>query len=169
MRIETKTVLAFLSLLMASFPAFSQVYKWKDKDGNLVISTTPPPPGVQYENRKLGESGPSDSEAGDKKAGKSTIQEVDLVRENRDIKVIIYMADWCPACRQAIKFLNSLDVDLRQYDVDKDPEKNEEYKLKRKEWHKIPLIDIEGIVLRGCNETAVKNALNERKRAGVQY
>jgi hypothetical protein len=65
--------------------------------------------------------------------------------------------------------LNSLNVDLTECDIEKDPEGNEAYKLKRKGWNKIPLIDIEGIVLRGCDPQEVQNALNERRRSGVRY
>jgi glutaredoxin len=167
MRFLLKMIPAALFLLLVSIPAFSQMYKWKDKDGNLIISTTPPPPNVQYEQKKMAGSRQSDPAV--RKTDSDDSNDSDLLRKNKDIKVTIYMADWCPACRKAIQLLNSLNVDLTQYDIDKDPDKNEEYKIKRKEWHYIPLIDIEGIILRGGSEDEIKNALNEKRRVGVRY
>jgi glutaredoxin len=167
MRFIIKMIPASIFLVAISFPAFSQMYKWKDKDGNLILSTTPPPPNVQYEQKKMGGSRQSDSPG--RKTDSNASKDVNIVRENKDIKVIIYMADWCPACREAIEYLNSLNVNLTQYDIYKDPEKKEEYRLKRKEWNFIPLIDIEGIILRGGDESPIINALNERRRVGARY
>ena len=48
-----KTILALLVFVSFSWPAFSQIYKWKDKDGNIIMSTTPPPPGVASEKKEL--------------------------------------------------------------------------------------------------------------------
>lgn len=94
MRPLLKAVPAFLFLLVASIPAFSQVYKWKDKDGNLMISTTPPPPGVQAEERQFEKPSNSEPEARKGSRGRNADGDVELARSNRDIEVILYITDW---------------------------------------------------------------------------
>jgi hypothetical protein len=49
MRISIKMIPAFLCLLITSFPVFSQVYKWKDKDGSTRYTDTPPPSNIKQE------------------------------------------------------------------------------------------------------------------------
>lgn len=169
MRILTKAIPACFFMLLVSFSAFSQMYKWRDKDGNLVVSTTPPPPGVQCEQQRIGDSSQAGSEASAKNGGRTAVQEVDLTRSNRDIKVIMYTTDWCPYCKKARQYLHSLDVDLAEYDIEKDPEKRQEYLVKGKNQTGVPLIDVEGVLVRGFSEKAIDIALEKRKHIVANY
>jgi glutaredoxin 3 len=169
MRIPLRAFAACLFLLFVSFSAFSQVYKWRDKDGNLIVSTTPPPPGVKSEKQKTTDTSQAETKNSKGRDGISATQEVELTRSNRDIKVILYVTDWCPHSKEAREYLESLNVDLAVYDIDKDSEKNEEFLAKGKGDRSVPLIDIEGILLRGFGERSINLALEKRRHAGINY
>lgn len=53
MKTLINAVLFCFVVTACSLPALSQVYRWKDKDGNLIISSTPPPPDVDAEKREF--------------------------------------------------------------------------------------------------------------------
>jgi glutaredoxin len=166
MRTSLRLILACFFLLSFCTTTSSQVYKWKDKDGNLIISNTPPPPGVQSEKRETDQSQKADPNAASANTSKEAVQEVELGRSNRDISVIMYVTDWCPVCKKAKTYLNSLGVDLTEYDVEKDPEKLKEYLDKGNNETGVPLIDIEGIMLRGFSKNGILAALDKRRHTG---
>jgi len=59
MKNQFKGIIAILLLVVFSISASSlesaEIYKWKDKDGNIVFSDTPPPPGVNAEIKEFKE------------------------------------------------------------------------------------------------------------------
>jgi glutaredoxin len=168
MKLLIKASICFLLAFM-TLSAFSQVYKWRDKDGNLVISTTPPPPGVQCEQQQLSGSSQPVMETNKGDTRKAAVQEVDIARSNRDIKVILYITDWCPYCKKATEYLNSLEVNLQIYDIEKDQEKNSEFLAKGNNEEGVPLIDIEGILMRGFREIDIDAALEKRRHVVTNY
>jgi glutaredoxin len=169
MKVLIKTLMASLFLLIFSAAAFSQVYRWRDKDGNLVISTTPPPPGIKWEKKTTEPTLPPRPKIGEGDSAKSGVQEVDLKRSNRDIKVIMYMTTWCPVCKKARAYLNSLGVNLTEFDIEKNPEQEKEWQRKADGRRGVPVIDIEGIITQGLDSEKILAALEERKRTGYQY
>jgi len=71
------------------------------------------------------------------------------------------MTDWCGYCRKAREYLHSLGVNLIEYDIEKD-------KGKREEMHKrggkgVPLIDVEGILIKGYSPDLIKGAIEKKK------
>jgi len=80
-----------------------------------------------------------------------------------DVDVILYATDWCPQCKKAKEYLDSLGVSLVEYDVDADEAKRAEMLEKSKGSRGVPLIDVEGIIIRGNNQIAIKTAV-EKKR-----
>ena len=68
-------------------------------------------------------------------------------RHDQDIKVILYGIDWCPYCKKASAYLKSPAVDLAEYDIEKDSERNREFIEKGENKKGVPLIDIVGILL----------------------
>lgn len=169
MRISLRLILACIFLLSFYASAYSQVYKWRDKDGNLIISSTPPPPGVQSEKRETDQSQKADPNTAGSNTSGEAVQEVELARSNRDISVIMYVTDWCPVCKKARTYLNTLGVDLTEYDVERDPEKRKEYLDKGNNGTGVPLIDIEGILLRGFSKNGILAALDKRRHTGYVY
>jgi glutaredoxin len=160
-----KTRILFLNLsalfLIISFfafipPASSQIYKWTDESGNVRFSDSPRA-GVKVQ-KVQGDSGGSKTEASPAAPGGPPKAEK---RESRKVKVIMYMTDWCPYCRKAREYLQSLDVDLVEYNVEKNREKAAEFKAKGGSG--VPLIDVEGTVIKGYNQDSLKSAVDDRR------
>jgi glutaredoxin len=146
-------VLAFL--VFPSADGFAQIYKWRDKDGSIRFSDTPPPAGTQAETLKLGEA---------PKAQEGVPKRPSDKRAYSEIQVIMYMTDWCPYCRKAREYLNSLGVNLTEYNVDRDKAREEERLRKAGGGTGVPVIDVEGIIIRGFNSDRIKEAV-EKKRS----
>lgn len=139
-----------------------EIDKSKGGDGDIVYSDIPPPPGVDTEVRKFKE------EATGRRAAKESLPEpkAEIVGERRpyrDIHVIMYMTSWCPYCSKARIYLRSLDVNLIEYDIEKDRSKREEMLSKSGGSRGVPLIDIEGIIIRGYSSDAIRAAVEERR------
>jgi glutaredoxin len=73
------------------------------------------------------------------------------------------MTSWCPYCAKARNFLRSLEVHLIEYNIERDRNKREEMLGKSGGSTGVPLIDVEGTIIRGYNPDALKSAI-ERKR-----
>jgi len=166
MKNQFKGIIAILLLVVFSISASSlesaEIYKWKDKDGNIVFSDTPPPPGVNAEIKEFKE----ESTERPKAKGnfpKPSSERVEERRPYRDINVIMYMTAWCSYCVKAREYLRSLDVYLIEYNVERDKSKRDEMLSKSGGSTGVPLIDIEGIILRGYNPGAIKAAVERRR------
>ncbi len=144
-----------LSLFVLSAPAFSQIFQWKDDKGNTHFSDTPPP---NKDVRKL----KAKEAARQERTGSQDLKGTDK-RPYRDIRVIMYMTDWCPYCVKARDLLNSFGVNLVEYNVDRDKEKSEEAKMKTGGARGVPVLDIEGIIIRGYSPERIKAAVEKRR------
>src|SRR4030066_144033 len=117
--------LFFIFLSPASSAVSGEIYKWRDKDGNIVFSDTPPPPGVDAEIKEFKE----ESTEKPKTKGnfpKPSIERVEERRPYRNINVIMYMTAWCPYCVKAREYLRSLDVNFIEHNIEKDKDKRDE-------------------------------------------
>jgi glutaredoxin len=166
MKNQFRRIVAILFLVTILSPASSvvsgEIYKWKDKDGNLVFSDTPPPPGVNAEIKEFKE----DVTERPKTKGNLQRPPKEGVKEKRaygNIHVIMYMTSWCPYCVKARNYLRSLDVNLIEYNIERDKSKREEMLSKSGGSTGVPLIDIEGIIIRGYNPDALKGAVEKRR------
>lgn len=149
----------FLSSISSIEP--SEIYKWKDKDGNIVFSDSPPPPGVDAEIKKFKEE-PTERPKAKEDISKHKVERLREKRPYGSINVIMYMTSWCGYCRKAREYIRSLDVNLIEYDVEKDRSKREEF-LRKSGGGGVPLIDVEGIILRGYNPGEIKTAIEKRR------
>jgi glutaredoxin len=86
-------------------------------------------------------------------------------RSYRDIQVIMYMTSWCPYCIKARNYLRSLDVHLIEYDIERDKSRKKEFLSKGGGSKGVPLIDVEGIFIRGYNPDALKAAIEKRRNS----
>ncbi len=140
------------------------IYKWKDKDGNVVFSDHPPPPGVNAEVKEFKEdtTGRPNTrrDPPSQRTGSESFKEK---RPYGDIHVILYMTSWCPYCVKARDFLRSLDVHLIEYDIERDRNKRQEMLSKSGGSTGVPLIDVEGTVIRGYNPDALRSAVERRR------
>ena len=151
-----------LAILVSCVPALSQIYKWRDKDGNIVISNYPPPTGVQWEQKKIQESARSPRPAA-AAPGNPANQAPRELRNYREVKAILYETEWCGWCHKAGELLTSLGVNLVRYDVEKDPSRAAEVQRKVPGFTGVPLVDVEGIYIKGYSEPLIKKAVEQRR------
>ena len=155
-------LIGIVFLTISVSPASSEIYKWKDKDGNVFYSDSPPP-GVDAQKKKFREDKFERQEIkeGIHKSESSTLKGN---RPISDVKVIMYMTSWCPYCRKAREYINSLGVKLTEYDIDRDKSKKSEMLSKSGGAKGVPLIDVEGLIIKGYVPDAIKAAVEKRRR-----
>ena len=149
-------------LLPASSAVSAEIYKWKDKDGNIIFSDTPPPGAEEVEIKKFKE----ETIERPKTKGDAPRTKGESFREKRsygNINVIMYMTSWCPYCLKAREYIRSLSVNLMEYDIEKDKSKREEMLQKSGGSKGVPLIDVEGIIIKGYSPSAIKEAVERRR------
>ena len=166
MKNQFRWIIAILLFVIFLSPASSavsgEVYKWKDKDGNIIFSDTLPPPGVNVEIKEFKED-TAERPKTREYFPKSKSESIQEKRPYRDIHVILYMTSWCPYCVKARTFLHSFDVNLIEYNIERDKSKREEMLSKNSGSTGVPLIDVEGIIIRGYNPDALKAAIERRR------
>ena len=151
-------VLISAIFLLISIPnASAQIYKWTEESGSIRFSDSPPA-GVKVQ-KILGASGNPKTEASPAAPGGASKAEQ---QGKQKVKAIMYMTDWCGYCRKARELLQSLNVDLVEYNVEKDREKYAEFKAKG--GRGVPLIDVEGLVIKGYNPESIKSAVDEKRK-----
>ncbi|HYK91183.1 MAG TPA: glutaredoxin domain-containing protein [Acidobacteriota bacterium] len=167
MKNAIKNIIVLVLCFSFSWLASSQVYKWRDKQGNLIISSTPPPPGIKSETRKVtaAQQTPKPKDVVSTKPAKQEVDDPELKEKKPygNVRVTLYVTDWCPYCRQASAYLKSLRVSLVEYDVEKDSAKNQERLRKTGGRTGVPVIDIEGIIQVGFSAENVKSAVEEKR------
>jgi glutaredoxin len=156
------TILFVIFVSPASSVVSGEIYKWKDKDGNIVFSDTPPPTGVNAEKKEFKEES-TEKPKTKEYFPRPTSERVEEKRPYRDIYVIMYMTSWCPYCVKAREYLRSLDVNLIEYNIERDKSKRDEMLSKSGGSTGVPLIDVEGIIIRGYNPSALRAAIERRR------
>jgi glutaredoxin-like YruB-family protein len=86
------------------------------------------------------------------------------LRDVRDIQVTLYVTSWCPHCRSARSYLNSQGVSFREYDIERDPGAAQEMRAKTGGGRGVPVVDVEGIIIRGYSPQAISNAINRKRK-----
>lgn len=166
--VPTITILCIL--LSAAVPAArAEFYQYTDRNGNVVISDRPPADGEgtkkELKNDRLFWSNtsvpdfPPDRSPG--RAPEAPKQErIDYSRTT----AIMYMTDWCGYCRKAKQYIRSLGAGLIEYNIDRDPGRKAEMREKSGGSTGVPLIDIDGTIIRGYSRPAIKAALDRSAR-----
>ncbi len=116
--------------------------------------------------KRLGESPKGETERVEKKKvtpSRSNPETTSVGRPYRDINVTMYMTAWCPYCTKAREYLRSLGVNLIEYNVETDRDRGKEMLQKSGGSKGVPLIDIEGIILGGYSQSAIKDAIERRR------
>lgn len=72
--------------------------------------------------------------------------------------VIVYSTEWCPWCHRAKDFLKKNGIPYEDRDVENNPDYAEEMQDKSHQTS-IPVIDINGTIIIGFNEPAIRKAL----------
>ncbi len=160
------------AVLTFSSQASGQMYQYIDKDGNVVFSDRPPVGSDAKEKRLKNDvyySAPR-READLPRQGSNPLparppgQERQPERDYGNVTVILYKTSWCGPCKRAGAYIRSLGANLVEYDIEKDESKRDEMKRKSGGFSGVPLIDIEGTIIRGYNAAAIKAALDRSAR-----
>jgi mycoredoxin len=72
-------------------------------------------------------------------------------------KVVLYATDWCGYCKQTRRFLDSKGIPYTEFDIEKSAEGRKAYEALG--GRGIPLIDVNGTLIRGFSEDAILAAL----------
>ena len=97
-----KPYLILLSLFLA-LPASAGVYKWKDAQGRIQYSDSPPPAAKSTQLKLQSFTGP-----------------VQVSRAiEADSGVTIYTTEWCGVCKRAKAFFAQNGVPFREWDIEK--------------------------------------------------
>jgi glutaredoxin len=86
------------------------------------------------------------------------------LKKNSDIQVVMYMTDWCPYCKKAGEYIKSFGVNLIEYDIEKNESRKKEMKVLSGGSGMVPLIYIEGIIIRGYVPEEISEAVEKRKK-----
>jgi glutaredoxin len=72
-------------------------------------------------------------------------------------RVVMYATEWCGYCKQTRRFLDSKGIPYKEYDIEKSTEGRRAYEALG--GRGIPLIDVNGTIIRGFSEEAILAAL----------
>ena len=158
MKIRATFVIWLFLLLIFSAPAWAQMYKWQDEKGVTHFSDSPPQ-GKGAVKMQIKEAEGTSEKAIDPRQPAN--RQVQGTKAYQDIKVVMYVTDWCGYCRKAREYLRSLGVNLVEFDIEKDAAKREE--MRKLGGRGVPLIDVEGILIKGYSQQAIKDAVERRK------
>jgi glutaredoxin len=148
--------------------AWGQIYQYTDKKGNLIFSDKPPADSNAKEKR-LKEEGvywsnqSEDDYASNNESKESPSTPARVEKRNRDygrVTAVMYMTDWCGYCKQAGQYIRSLGAGLIEYNIERDPSKKDEMKRISGGSSAVPLIDIDGTIIRGFSQGAIRSALD---------
>ena len=77
-------------------------------------------------------------------------------------RLVIYRTEWCGYCQRAEKLLDSLDVPYLVKDIEKDRAAGVEFR-QRFGSSGIPVLDVDGQIIRGYSEAAIRGAVEQLK------
>jgi mycoredoxin len=72
-------------------------------------------------------------------------------------RVVMYSTDWCGYCKQTRRFLDSQGIPFKEYDIEKSTDGRQAYEALG--GRGIPMIDVNGTIIRGFSEEAILAAL----------
>ncbi len=73
----------------------------------------------------------------------------------------MYSTNWCGYCKKAREYINSLGANLIEYNIEEDKSRGDEM-LKKSGSRSIPVIDVEGIIIRGYSPGMIKQAVEQK-------
>lgn len=81
-------------------------------------------------------------------------------------RVTLYMTSWCGYCRKARRLLDTLDVPYEAKDIEASREAAREYRAKAGDYRGIPLLDIDGRIVKGYQAELIHELVTRLKRQG---
>ncbi|MEM9594018.1 MAG: glutaredoxin family protein, partial [Acidobacteriota bacterium] len=89
-------------------------------------------------------------------AGAAAAEDANLPPE-----IILYSTSWCGFCRKARTLLTELGADFVEKDIEKNPEARREHAAKAGPSAGVPVLDIDGRIIRGYSESAIRQEVEE--------
>lgn len=171
MKRHFKIILSIIIFFVFASPSLSQIYQWKDKNGNIHF-TDSPPQGIDAELKKIKPEKTKIEKPvvlenpiiPPKIENKKPESDLKTTKAYSDVKVTMYMTKWCGYCRKAREYLNSLGVSLTEYDIERDKAGKAEMKEKTGGGSGVPVIDIEGTIIRGFAPEEIKAEIEKKRR-----
>jgi glutaredoxin len=117
---------------------------WRDRVGFVELSS--PPPLTPEDMRRVQEA-------------RLNRLQVRRQQDHSSPEIIIYSADWCGACRAAKRYMDSEGIEYTERNVD-EPRWQEEMFAKAGPGG-IPVIDVEGNLMRGFNKARLQALLEQ--------
>jgi glutaredoxin len=82
--------------------------------------------------------------------------------DTKDAKVIVYGAEWCAFCHQAMRYMDTLGVKYLYKNVDMSPVDARE-SVEKSGQTGIPVIDVDGEIIIGFDKPHLDQAFKEKK------
>ena len=97
MKDQIRAIMGIVLFFFVLFPMSSglpaEIYKWKDRDGNLFFSDTPPPPGFNTEVKSFKDE-PAVARPSKVSPSQSKVVVTKEKRPYSNIRVTMYMTPW---------------------------------------------------------------------------
>jgi glutaredoxin len=133
--------------------------------GASRAASSPPPPlptpparhlvaTVRLTDQEVGHVGPSEYQG--PASGEPATGSDEATDQHR---VIVYSAVWCKFCTLAKAYLTRHGIPFTEKDIDKDPAAKAELAVKLPGYRGLPVIDVDGKLLRGFNPASLGQAL----------
>lgn len=79
-------------------------------------------------------------------------------------RVVLYMTSWCGYCRKTQKLLDQLDVPYVAKDIEGSAEAAREYQAKAGDYRGVPLLDIDGRIVKGYQAELIHKLVTRLKQ-----
>ncbi len=86
--------------------------------------------------------------------------------EAAPLDVVLYSTSWCGYCRRARNWFTTNGVPFVEKDIEKDRAAHAEYQRIGRGYSGVPLISVNGAVIRGFDQRAVQREITKVRRAG---
>jgi glutaredoxin len=148
--------------------SMADMYKWKDNNGIMHFSDTPPqvrenseietlPTYTTPENNRYPQDNHPAEHRNNSLDPRDTSQKISW---DTTPKVELYITSWCPWCKKAKAFFRSRGIAFIEYDIEKDKDAaRRKAQIDRQQG--VPFAVINGIGIHGYNENAYKDALTK--------
>jgi glutaredoxin len=110
-------VLALITFL--TVPAHSEIYQWKDAEGNVQFGDRPPP--SKHAKRVELEINSYES------VTVEPFVPFKSSRPSRSKSVVMYSTSWCGYCRKARNYMKSKNIPFQEYDIEKSAKARRDY------------------------------------------
>ncbi len=78
-----------------------------------------------------------------------------------DERVVLYATSWCPYCTKMRAFFSQNKINYFEYDIEKSKEGRRQYDTLKGKY--IPLVQVDGEIIRGFDTNAIMNILGDRR------